>query len=374
MNEFLTAIDMLEKDKGIDKETIFSAIETSLLTSCRRIFGEHANLSVSLSRKDGSAKVMSWKSVVAEVTDPAIEISLEEAKEKNLGLGLGDRVDEEITPKNFGRIAAQNAAQVIRQKLHEAERGVQYNEFKGKEMELVTGTILHRERKGIIIEVGNMDVQLPTSEQVPNDNYALNRRIKVLVSEVRNSTKGPFVTVSRRHPALIKRLFEQEVPEIQENIVVVKSIARDAGSRAKMAVFSRDPQVDPQGACIGNGGSRVNAVVNELNGEKIDIVVWNASPAKFIQAALAPAKVDRVEVDKDSNSATVIVPDDQLSLAIGKEGQNARLAARLTKYKIDIKSASQATEAAKQEESDYDFEFVFDDEGDDDFEIVLEDE
>jgi N utilization substance protein A len=357
MNEFIQALEQLQLEKGIDKEIIFEAIEASLVTACKKNYGNSQNFTVNMDRETGSVKVLAWKKVVETVTDDTMEISLEDAQKINASYNIDDMCEIEITPKNFGRIAAQNAKQVVVQKLREAERNIIYGEYKGKERDLVSGLIQRKEKKNVYINLGKIEAVLPPNEQVKGEVYNMNQRIKAYVVSVQNGPKGPQVTVSRSHPELIKRLFEQEVPEIHDGVVLVKSITREAGSRSKIAVYSRDPEVDPLGACVGTNGSRVNAVVDELNGEKVDIVIWNEIPGKFIAAALSPAEVDRVEVDSEGMTATVIVPDNQLSLAIGKEGQNARLAARLTGYKIDIKSISQA-EAEEAEEEEYEYEYV----------------
>ena len=360
MNEFIQALEQLQLEKGIDKEVIFEAIEASLVTACKKNYGTSQNITVNMDREKGTVKVLAWKKVVETVEDPALEISLEDAQKINASYNLEDMCEIEITPKNFGRIAAQNAKQVVVQKLREAERNIIYSEYKGKERDLVSGLIQRKEKKNVYINLGKIEALLPPTEQVKGEAYNMNQRIKAYVTEVKNGPKGPQITVSRSHPELIKRVFEQEVPEIHDGIVLVKSITREAGSRSKIAVYSRDEQVDPLGACVGTNGSRVGAVVDELNGEKIDIVVWSEIPGRFIAAALSPAEVERVEVDPEGMTATVIVPDNQLSLAIGKEGQNARLAARLTGYKIDIKCATQAAEEEAEEE-EYEYEYVEED-------------
>ena len=276
---------------------------------------------------------------------------------------IGDVCQVPLDPKKFGRIAAQNAKQIIVQRLHEEERSLIYNDYKSKEFEMVTGLIQRKERGNVYLNLDDkVEALLPAKEQIVGEEYPLNRRIKVYVEEVKDQQRGPMMIVSRTHPELIKRLFEQEVPEIHDGIVMIKSIAREAGSRSKMAVYSRDPMVDPLGACVGPGGNRVNAIVKELGGEKIDIVIWSQEPSKFIAMALNPSEVDRVDVDEEGRTASVVVPDSQLSLAIGKEGQNARLAAKLTGYKIDIKSETQAKQAQSEDDYDFDFDFDFSDE------------
>lgn len=366
MNDLIAAINQLAQEKGIDKEVLFQAIETSLVTACKKNFGTSENIyKVNMDRDTGEFKVYADKTVVEDVEDDKTQISLEDARRMNADFAAGDICQIEVTPKNFGRIAAQNAKQIVIQKINEAERSVVYEEYKSQEREMVSGLVQRIERGNVYINLGKIEAVLEPREQIPGEIYPMNKRIKVYIKEVRKTNRGPLVYASRTNPEFIKRLFEQEVPEIHDGIVVIKSIAREAGSRSKMAVWSRDPMVDPLGACVGPNGSRVNAVNSELNGEKIDIVIWNEEPARFIQAALSPAEVERVEVDKDTRSATVTVPDFQLSLAIGKEGQNARLAAKLTSYRIDIKSESQMNEEAQNEEYEYEYEFVEDEDDED---------
>lgn len=367
MNDLIQALEQLQAEKGIDKEVIFEAIEASLVTACKKNFGTSQNITVNMDRNKGTVRVLAWKNVVEEVTDPALEILVEDAVKINANYKVGDVCEIEITPKNFGRIAAQNAKQVVVQKLREAERGIVYDEYKGKERDMVSGLIQRKEKGNVYLNLGKIEALLAPKEQIPGEPYAMNQRIKAYVLEVKNGQRGPMVMVSRTHPELIKRLFEQEVPEIHDGIVMIKSISREAGSRSKIAVYSKDPMVDPLGACVGPSGNRVNTIVHELAGEKIDIVIWSEEPAKFIAAALSPAEVDRVEVDPEGFTATVVVPDHQLSLAIGKEGQNARLAARLTGYKIDIKSETQAAQEAEEEEYEYEYEFV--EEAEEEFEV-----
>lgn len=359
MNELIQALEQLQAEKGIDKEVIFEAIEASLVTACKKNFGTSQNITVNMDRKQGTVKVLAWKNVVEEVADAALEISLEDAVKINANYKVGDVCEIEVTPKNFGRIAAQNAKQVVVQKLREAERGIVYDEYKGKERDMVSGLIQRIEKGNVYLNLGRIEALLAPKEQIPGEIYAMNQRMKAYVLEVKNGQKGPLVLASRTHPEFIKRLFEQEVPEIHDGIVMIKSISREAGSRTKIAVYSKDPMVDPLGACVGPSGVRVNTIVKELSGEKIDIVVWSDEPAKFIAAALSPAEVEHVEVDTEGFTATVVVPDHQLSLAIGKEGQNARLAARLTGYKIDIQSESQAAQEEEEEDYEYEYEFEF---------------
>jgi len=343
--ELIEALNIIEKEKGINKEIIFEAIETSLVTACKKNFGTSQNIKVDINRETGDVKVYAQKEIVEDVYDAFLEISLEDARKIDAGYEYGDIVDIEITPKNFGRISAQTAKQVVVQKFREAEREKLFNEYVAKEREIDTGIVQRVEgKKNVIVSLGKLDAILPFNEQMASEEYKFNDRIKVYILEVKQTTKGPQVTVSRTHYELVKRLFELEVPEIFDGTVEIKNISREAGSRTKMAVYSKNPNVDAVGSCVGPNGSRVNVIVNELKGEKIDIINWSEDPKKFISEALNPSEVIAVEIKKDENeqSAKVVVPDNQLSLAIGKEGQNVRLAARLTGWKIDIKSESQA--------------------------------
>ena len=346
-SELIQALDQIEKEKGINKEILLKAIEDSLHAACKNHFGKSDNIKVTINRKNGDVKVVAEKKIVDVVEDPVLEISLVEAQLLYSKYEVGDTVEIEVTPKNFGRIAAQKAKQVVVQKIREEERKVLYNQYYGKEKDIVTGIVQRYNGKNISINLGKVDTVLAESEQVKGEVFKQNDRIKLYVVEVKDTTKGPKLTVSRSHPDLVKRLFETEVTEVKDGIVEIKSIAREAGSRTKMAVYSNDPDVDPVGACVGMNGQRVNAVVNELHDEKIDIINWSEDPAKLIENALSPSKVVSVEVSPTEKSAKVVVPDYQLSLAIGREGQNARLAARLTGYKIDIKSETQAMEFKK---------------------------
>ncbi len=343
--ELIEALNIIEKEKGINKEIIFEAIETSLVTACKKNFGTSQNIKVDINRETGDVKVYAQKEIVEDVYDAFLEISLEEAREINPAYDYGDIVDIEITPRNFGRISAQTAKQVVVQKFREAEREKLFNEYITKEREIDTGIVQRVEgKRNVIVSLGKIDAVLPFNEQISTEEYKFNDRIKVYILEVKQTTKGPQVTVSRTHYELVKRLFELEVPEIFDGIVEIKNISREAGSRTKMAVYSKNPNVDAVGSCVGPNGSRVNVIVNELKGEKIDIINWSENPKKFISEALNPSEVIAVEISKNDNeqNAKVVVPDNQLSLAIGKEGQNVRLAARLTGWKIDIKSESQA--------------------------------
>jgi len=343
--EFIEALNIIEKEKGIDKEIIFEAIETSLVTACKKNFGTSQNIKVDINRETGEVTVFAQKEIVDEVEDPALQMSLKEAQAVNPSYKVGDIFNEIVTPRDFGRISAQTAKQVVVQKFREAEREILYNQYITKEKDIVTGIVQRKEKKNVIVQLGKIDAILAPSEQIAGEEYNFQDRIKFYVLEVKQTTKGPQIYVSRTHPELVKRLFEQEVPEVHDGLVEIKSIAREAGSRTKIAVYSKDPNVDAVGACVGQNGYRVNVIVNELHGEKIDIINWNEDPRDFIAAALSPSKVVAVAINADEQSAKIVVPDHQLSLAIGKEGQNARLSAKLTGWRIDIKSESQAEEA-----------------------------
>jgi len=342
--EFIQALEQIEKEKNISKEVLLEAIENSLLTACKNHFGSSDNIEVTIDNIKGNVYVMAEKEIVAVVEHKERQISLEKAKEIDINLELGDFVKIEITPKDFGRIAAQKAKQVVVQKIREAERDLLFSSYQEKEKEVVTGIIQRNVKGSVIVNLGKIDAILADKEQVAGEEYPANERLKVYVIEVKPGTKGPKIYVSRTHPDLVKRLFENEVPEVHDGVVEIKSISREAGSRTKIAVASTKKEVDPVGSCVGHNGSRVGVVVNELRGEKIDIIPWNDNIAEYIAASLSPSKVVQVAVDVAEKSAKVIVPDYQLSLAIGKEGQNARLAAKLTGYRIDIKSETQGKE------------------------------
>lgn len=349
MNEIVEALKQLEKEKGISQEVIMEAIENSLVAACKRDFGKADNVKVSMDRETAQISVFAEKTVVDHVEDPVVEISLEKARMISGQYQLGDVVNVEITPKDFGRIAAQHARSVIVQKIKEEERKVVFNHFYCKEKDIVTGVVQRYVGNNISISLDDKtDALLTENEQVPGEVFKPTDRIKLYIIEVKETNKGPKILVSRTHPELVKRLFEKEVAEVQDGTVEIKSIAREAGSRTKIAVWSNDENVDPVGACVGLNGARVNAIVNDLKGEKIDIINWDEDPAVLIENALSPSKVVSVVVNEEEKSARVVVPDYQLSLAIGKEGQNARLAARLTGYKIDIKSESQAKELGEE--------------------------
>ncbi|WP_425060900.1 Transcription termination/antitermination protein NusA [Sporomusa carbonis] len=343
--EFMQAFEQLGREKGIAPEVLFDAIEAALISAYKRNFGSAQNVRVSLDRSTGEIHVYARKNVVQDVSDPRLELSLNEAKMIDPRYELDDIVELEVTPKNFGRIAAQTAKQVVVQRIREAERGMIYEEFSNRESDIVTGIVQRIEQKNVFIDLGKAEAILAPSEQIADEIYKHGDRLKTYIVEVKKTTKGPQILVSRTHPGLLKRLFELEVPEIHDGVVEIKSVAREPGLRSKIAVYSRDETVDPVGACVGHKGMRVQTIVNELKGEKIDIVKWNADPAKYIANALSPAKVVSVEVQEAEKMSRVVVPDYQLSLAIGKEGQNARLAAKLTGWKIDIKSESQAAQS-----------------------------
>ncbi len=343
--ELMEALTILEKEKNISRDVMMDAIENSLISACKNHFGTSENIKVIMDRETCDYAVYAEKTVVEEVEDPALEISLEDAEKIDSALQIGDVAQIPVQSKEFGRIATQNAKNLILQKIREEERKVVFDQYFEKEKDIVTGIVQRYIGKNISINLGRADAMLTENEQVKGESFRPTERIKLYVVEVKNTPKGPKILVSRTHPELVKRLFEAEVSEVREGVVEIKSIAREAGSRTKMAVWSNDPNVDPVGACVGMNGARVNAVVQELRGEKIDIINWDENPALLIENALSPAKVISVMADPEEKVASVIVPDYQLSLAIGKEGQNARLAARLTGYKIDIKSETQAIEA-----------------------------
>ena len=369
-NELLDALTILEKEKNISKETLLEAIENSLLTACKNHFGKADNVKVVIDPDTCEYHCYQEKTVVETVEDPIEQISLQNAQMINGKYTLGDIVQVEVKSKEFGRIATQNAKNVILQKIREEERKVIYDEYFSMEKEVVTGVVQRYVGRNVSINLGKADALLTESEQIKGETFQPTERIKVYILEVKATSKGPKVLVSRTHPEFVKRLFEEEVTEVHDGIVEIKSIAREAGSRTKIAVWSNDPDVDPVGACVGLNGARVNAIVNELRGEKIDIITWDENPAILIQNALSPAKVISVIADADEKAAKVVVPDYQLSLAIGKEGQNARLAARLTGFKIDIKSETQARESGDfldyendYEDDEYDDNYEYDEEG-----------
>ena len=358
-NELLEALTILEQEKNISKETLLMAIQDSLVTACKNHFGSSDNVEVLIDPDTCEYKVFQKKTVVETVENPVEEISLVNAKMIDSKYEEGDIVNIEVISKDFGRIATQNAKNVILQKIREEERKVLFDEYYSKEKDIVTGIVQRYVGRNVSINLGKVDAMLTENEQVKGEIFKPTERIKLYILEVKSTSKGPKILVSRTHPELVKRLFESEVTEVRDGIVEIKAIAREAGSRTKIAVWSNDADVDPVGACVGMNGARVNAIVSELRGEKIDIITWNENPAMLIENALSPAKVISVIADADEKSAKVVVPDYQLSLAIGKEGQNARLAARLTGFKIDIKSETQARESGDffDYEEEYDEEY-----------------
>lgn len=339
--EFIKAVEELEKEKEISKDLLIEAIESALVSAYKKNYGTSQNVRVNIDRETGDIEVFMRKDIVAEIEDDQLEVSIEEAREIDPKFQVGDVIERQVTPRDFGRIAAQTAKQVVVQRIREAERGLIYDDYSNRQSEIITGIIQRISNDTVFINMGKTEGILAATEQVPGEKYVVNSRIKVFIMDVKKTTKGPQVYLSRSHPGLVKRLFELEVPEIQDGIVEIKSISREAGSRTKMAVYTADENVDPVGACVGSRGTRVQAIVDELFGEKIDIINWSENPEKLISSALSPAKVERVIINNEGKSATVIVPDYQLSLAIGKEGQNVRLAAKLCGWKIDIKSHSQ---------------------------------
>lgn len=369
-NELLDALIALEKQKGISRDVLIEAIEAALVTAYKRNFNQAQNVRVDLNLDNGSMRVYSRKDVMEEVLDDRLHISLEDAKQVNPAFELGDIVEQEVTPRNFGRIAAQTAKQVVTQRVREAERGLIYEEYVDREEDIVNGVVERLDARNIYVGLGKVEAVLPVNEQIQTETYRPHERIKVYITKVERTTRGPQVFVSRTHPGLLRRLFEMEVPEIYDGIVEIKSIAREAGDRSKISVVAHNDDVDPVGSCVGAKGSRVQTIVNELNGEKIDIVEWSEDPVVFVANALSPSKVLDVQVHEEEKSTTVVVPDYQLSLAIGKRGQNARLAAKLTGWKIDIKSETDARELgiypSANASEDYDIE-------DEDYEENIED-
>lgn len=353
--EMLNALDALEAEKGISKEIVIDALEAALVSAYKRHYGQAQNVEVTFDQKKGNIHVYAVKEVTEEVMDSQLEVSFDEAIKINPAYEIGDKIRFEVTPKDFGRIAAQTAKQVILQRVREAERNIIYNEFSAYEKDILQGIVERQDNRYIYVNLGKIEAVLSKQDQMPNEFYQPHDRIKVYVTRVENTSKGPQVFVSRSHPDLLRRLFEQEVPEVYDGTVEIVSIAREAGDRSKVAVRSLDVNVDPVGTCVGPKGQRVQAIVNELKGENMDIVEWNEDPAVFIANSLNPAEVSDVIFDVENpRSCTVVVPDYQLSLAIGKRGQNARLAAKLTGFKIDIKSESDMTEFyEKLAEGDY---------------------
>ena len=359
--ELMGALDELEREKNISKETLLDAIEQSLIQAYKNHFGKADNVHVTINRETGDFSVYADRRVVEYVEDPAEEVSLVEAQKQNTNAEVGDILKVPVHSDKFGRIATQNAKNVILQKIREEERKVLFDQYHGNEKEVVTGIVQRVVGHNVSVNLGKADAILAENEQVKGETFKPTERIKVYILEVKDTPKGPRILVSRTHPGLVKRLFESEVVEVKDGTVEIKSIAREAGSRTKLAVWSNDPDVDPVGACVGVNGARVSAIVNELRGEKIDIINWDENPAILIENALSPAKVIAVMADPDEKTALVVVPDYQLSLAIGKEGQNARLAARLTGFKIDIKSETQARESGDFYDYDEDDDEYYED-------------
>ncbi len=350
-NEFIDSLIEIANLKGIDQDIIFESLESSLISAYKKNYGTSQNAKVTINKETGETHVYAQKKVVEDVYDNLLEISLEDAKAVNITYELDDIVDVEVNPREFGRVAAQNARQRVIQEIKEAERDVIYKELVEKENDIITGIVQKKEKQNILVDIGRLETFLTPTEQMPNEIYKHGDMLKFYVVEVKKTSKGPNIMISRTHPGLIKRLFEMEVPEIFDGTVEIKSVSREAGSRTKIAVYSKDENVDATGACVGPSGMRVQNIVSELKGEKIDIVKWSKDPAEFIANALSPSKVVSVTINEDEKSAKVIVPDYQLSLAIGKEGQNARLSAKLTGWKIDIKSESQAEALALKSEA-----------------------
>lgn len=343
-SDLLDALTALEQQKGISREVLLEAIEVALVTAYKRNFNQAQNVRVDLNSDIGSMKVYARKDVVEEVEDDRLQVSIEDAHLINPAYEIGDVYEEEVTPKDFGRIAAQTAKQVVTQRVREAERGMIYDEYVDREDDIVNGIVERLDARNIYVSLGKVEAVLPVGEQIQTESFKPHDRIKVYITKVEKTSRGPQVFVSRTHPGLLRRLFELEVPEIYEGIVEIKTIAREAGDRSKISVFTNQAEVDPIGSCVGSRGARVQSISTELNGEKIDIVEWSEDPVIFVANALNPSKVLHVKVNEEDRSTTVIVPDYQLSLAIGKRGQNARLAAKLTGWKIDIKSEENARE------------------------------
>ena len=357
--EFIKAIDELEKEKEISKDILIESIEIALVSAYKKNYGTSQNVRVVIDRDEGDIDVFMKRNIVEEVVDDLTEISIEDALEIDPRYTVGDAIEYQVTPRDFGRIAAQTAKQVVVQRIREAERGMIFDDYVTRQGELVTGVVQRISNETVFINMGKAEGILAGTEQVPGETYTVNNRLKVYIMDVKKTTKGPQVYLSRSHPGLVKRLFELEVPEIQDGVVVIKSISREAGSRTKIAVASLDENVDPVGACVGSRGSRVQVIVDEIFGEKIDIINWSDDPEKLISSALSPAKVEKVIVSPDEKTAVVVVPDYQLSLAIGKEGQNVRLAAKLCSWKIDIKSHSQYfQEDIEYPEDDFEEEYL----------------
>ena len=351
-SQLFDAIDYLEKEKGISKDVLIEALEAALISAYKKNFKSATNVRVDIDEQAGTMRLFSRKTVVDEIEDDQNEISIEEARKVNPSYEVDDVLEVEVTPKDFGRIAAQAAKQVVTQRVREAERGVIFSEYADREDDVMTGIVQRKDNRFVYVNLGKIEAKLAESEQIPTEEYNIHDRLKVYVNKVENTNKGPQIYISRSHPGLLKRLFEMEVPEIYDGTVEIKSIAREAGDRSKISVYAEDPEIDPVGSCVGQKGTRVQAIVNELKGEKIDIVEWSEDPVVYVSNALSPSKVVKVLVNEEEKATTVIVPDYQLSLAIGKRGQNARLAAKLTGWKIDIKSETDAREEGLLDETD----------------------
>ncbi|WLV25798.1 transcription termination factor NusA [Aciduricibacillus chroicocephali] len=351
-SQLFDAIDYLEKEKGISKTVLIEALEAALISAYKKNFKSATNVRVDIDEKAGTMRLFSRKTVVDEIEDDQNEITVEEARKVDPNYEVDDVLEVEVTPKDFGRIAAQAAKQVVTQRVREAERGVIFSEYADREDDVMTGIVSRKDNRFIYVNLGKIEAKLAESEQIPTETYEVHDRLKVYVTKVENTNKGPQIYISRSHPGLLKRLFEMEVPEIYDGTVEIKSIAREAGDRSKISVYAADAEIDPVGSCVGQKGQRVQAIVNELKGEKIDIVEWSEDPIIYVSNALSPSKVLKVIVDEEEKATTVIVPDFQLSLAIGKRGQNARLAAKLTGWKIDIKSETEAREAGLFDDND----------------------
>ena len=371
--EFIEALKDLEKERGIEMDVLIEAIEAALISAYKKNYGSSQNVRVEINRNNGEIHVIYRKDVVEEVDDPATQMSLAEAQRYDPEFEVGDVFESEVTPRSFGRIAAQTAKHVVMQRIREAERNMVYDQYATRKDDIITATVLRVEGKNVFMDLGKTEALLAPSEQIPRENYRQGNRLKVYILEVRKTNKGPQILVSRTHPGLLKRLFEREVPEIQDGTVEIKSVVREPGWRSKIAVYSKNTSVDPVGACVGSKGMRVQAIVNELDGEKIEIIRWDEDPAIYVSNALSPAKAISVEIDEEDKFTRVVVPDFQLSLAIGKEGQNARLAARLTGWKIDIKSESQMAELEENGEATEQDEY-WDESGTQEYQDVLETE
>ncbi len=351
--ELITAIEELEKERGINKEYLLESLETALITAYKRNFDSAENVKVTMDSSTGDIKVYSVKEIVDEVEDETLQISLEEAKKKNKEAKVGDTVEFEIIPRDFGRIAAQTAKQVIVQKIREAERNMVFTEYNDRKGEIVSGIVQKADGGTVVLDLGRLEGIMLVKDQIPTEEYRVNDKVRAYVVSVEKGIKGaPQVLVSRSNPDFVRKLFEFEIPEIYEGLIEIKNVARDAGSRSKVAVYSTNENIDPVGSCVGQKGIRIQNIINELKGEKIDVIEWNEDPAIFISAALLPAQVMAVDIKEEERFAQVIVSDDQLSLAIGKAGQNARLAARLTNWKIDIKSESQFRELLEKQKDE----------------------